>query len=146
MTFHGTSNEDELKQAWHNLTNRPEDEIIVNWLFDDKHLPTSDFNIININSNKNTIGHFCLIVKLNDDYVIYYNPIQEQIKQTLGLIENDLPIDESVKILMNYYNVLVDLTGEQHSKGKYSSSCGYYCLKRLRDYLNCNPITNYVVL
>lgn len=141
--FHGISNADELKKTWKNLTNRPEDEINVLWNFDGWLM--NGLNIININPNKNETGHWCCSVLLPHNKVIYYNPIQKQIKQTIlnnSIYPNqNLPNDEGIMNLLKHYDVLIDLTGEQQPTGRYSSSCGYYCLEKLRDYIMMKPIT-----
>ena len=102
-------------------------------------------NIININPNKNETGHWCCSVLLPHNKVIYYNPIQKQIKQTIlnnSIYPNqNLPNDEGIMNLLKHYDVLIDLTGEQQPTGRYSSSCGYYCLEKLRDYIMMKPIT-----
>lgn len=149
--FHGISTPEDLKDAWHKLTNRPEEELNVLWNFDGwlvkpKKNETT-FNIININPNKQETGHWCLAVLMPDDKVLYYNPIQKQILQKFGYVEQaDLPPDKAIDLLSKHYDVLVDLTGEQNPTGKYSSSCGYYCLEKLRDYINQKPIKHYAII
>lgn len=152
--FHGISSPEELKQAWTNLTNRPADEIKFIWDFSENTSPydLTQANIINIRQDKESTGHWCLVYKLTDDKILYYNPIRKQILKTL--IDDDflnesseeIPKDEALEILLKMFDTLVDLSGEQNVMGKYSSSCGYYCLYKLREYLKQKPISQCVIL
>lgn len=156
VKFHGISSPEELKQAWTNLTNRSADEIKFIWDFSENTSPydLTQANIININQDKESTGHWCLVYKLTDDKILYYNPIRKQILKTL--IDDDflnesshgqeIPKDEALELLLKMFDTLVDLSGEQSIIGKYSSSCGYYCLYKLREYLKQKPISQCVIL
>lgn len=128
--FHGISNPNELKKTWYNLTNRNPNEINVLWnpYEFDKY---KDFNIINILYNEDEpdmIGHWCLLLKLDDNNIIFYNPINKPF------------FNDFLNLLCQKYNVLFDMTGKQKIGNK---SCGYYCLHKLREYIFMKPITKY---
>lgn len=156
--FKGLSSPDELKTAWHNLTNLPENTLNVVWDFMDVNQLKNGCNVINSRynpDNPNEIGHYCAIFK-TPHFMIYYNPISRvmartcyemtnnpEIKKNIlkhqGLTKEKLmtyPIDEALKRVDSQVNNLkFDLTGEQRIN---SNSCGFYCLAKLYDYL-LNP-------
>ena len=79
--FRGLSTPEQLKTAWHNLTNLPEDTLNVVWDYEPNKYGLSQLkigcNIINSRYNPqepNAIGHYCAIF-LTRKKLIYYNPI-----------------------------------------------------------------------
>ena len=132
-TFHGISTPDELKHTWVNLTNRDYDELNILWnpyKFNDY----KTLNIVNIlydPDKPDSIGHWCVVVKLNNENVIFFNPINKPF------------FNDYLLALTSMYNVLFDLTGQQKIGNK---SCGFYCLHKLREYINLTPIRKYEIL
>ena len=157
--FKGLSTAEDLKNAWHNLTDLNENTLNVIWDFVNIDQIKNGCNIINSRynpNNPNEIGHYCAIFK-TPNLLIYHNPISGVMARTLNemeispeekteilksmkIKETDLmkyPVDEALKKVneqakQKKLNTHYDLTGEQKMN---SNSCGYYCLAKLYDYI-----------
>lgn len=156
--FHGLSSPEQLKTAWHNLTNLPNKTLNVVWDYQPNKYGLKQLNIgcniINSRydpNNPNQIGHYCAIF-MTPHKLIYYNPISGVMYRTCYDITNseeekkelakhfninklnNYPIDEALTstVIQCPKHIIFDMTGEQRIN---SNSCGFYCLAKLYDYI-----------
>ena len=121
----GMSTGEDLIEVWNKFKSEDEENLIVNWDFQDIKPRSEGFVYIqNLRSlyNKDVPGHWVACVR-EGSIMYYYDPF--------GCILPKRGVDKLKDVKFIYES----LTHDQSFKGENSTSCGYYCIFFLLNFI-----------